>query len=372
MDFPMSLRGTNMCNLRSLAAAMALALTAVSSAWAGAGVVSGSITPLGGSNVTYSIASPVMDTFVGYTVALSNTGGNTVNGISFTVTASATDAAEAVVLVNESFYLPAACAKTAPNVFSCTVGQLGAGASFPSFQVFYKSPVKVLNGSADTDGTDFVNLTMHVEYAEGSNGANPNNPPDNSIRDFDAPPVLLGTFNADHIKSGVPKTGASLYTGTGGIPTGSNKSTMLANVPPLTASFTTAELQITRVTDDANTGDAACIAQGNFRECPTYGVTIPGTFAFLTTTYRIDASSLKKAPGKILSDVIIKYSDPAAVPPVQETIVGQCAGLNTPRSDGIPCINKQVCYKNNAQPAALASDCEWELINTKNGLTRFF
>jgi hypothetical protein len=294
MDFPMSLRGTNMCNLRSLAAAMALALTAVSSAWAGAGVVSGSITPLGGSNVTYSIASPVMDTFVGYTVALSNTGGNTVNGISFTVTASATDAAEAVVLVNESFYLPAACAKTAPNVFSCTVGQLGAGASFPSFQVFYKSPVKVLNGSADTDGTDFVNLTMHVEYAEGSNGANPNNPPDNSIRDFDAPPVLLGTFNADHIKSGVPKTGASLYTGTGGIPTGSNKSTMLANVPPLTASFTTAELQITRVTDDANTGDAACIAQGNFRECPTYGVTIPGTFAFLTTTYRIDASSLKR------------------------------------------------------------------------------
>lgn len=361
-----------MCNLRSLTALMALAFGAASSAWAGAGVVSGSIMPLGDGNVTYSIASPVMDTFVGYTVALGNTGGNTVNNITVTVTATATDEAEAVVLVNESLYLPAACAKTAPNVFSCAVGQLGAGVSFPSFQVFYKAPVKVTNGSADADGTDFVNVTMHVEYAEGTNGANPNNPPDNSIRDFNAPPVLLGTQNPDRIKSGVPKTGASLYTGAAGIPTSTNKSTMLANVPPLTTPFTTADLQIARVTDDPNSGDPNCIAQGNFKECPTYGVTIPGTFAFLTTTYRIDASSLKKTPGKILSGTIIKYSDPAALPPVPEQIVGQCPGLNTPRSDGIPCINKQQCFKNNAQPPTLAGDCEWELINTKNGLTKFF
>jgi hypothetical protein len=362
----------NMRNLRSIAALGALALGAISSAFGGAGVVSASITPLGDTNVTYSIATPAMDTFVGYTVALSNTGGNTVNNISFTVTATATDAAEAVVLVNEALYLPAACAKTAPNVFTCTVGQLGAGASFPTFQVFYKAPVKVTNGSADTDGSDFVNLTMQAQYAEGSNGANPNNPPDNSIRVFDAPPVLLGTSNPDRIKSGVPKTGASLYTGVAGIPSSSNKSTMLANVPPLTESFTTADLLITRVTDDANTGDAACIAQANFRECPTYAVTIPGTFAFLTTTYRIDASSQKKSAGKILSETIITYSDPLAVPPVPETIVGQCAGLNTPRSDGIPCINKKQCHKNNVQPSTLANDCEWELINTKNGLTKFF
>jgi hypothetical protein len=361
-----------MCNLRSLSALTALALGAVSSAWAGAGILQGAVTPLGDTNVTYSVASPVMNTYVGYAFSLGNTGGNTVNNVSFTVTATATDPAEAVALVFESQYLPPTCSKTAINAFTCNVGQLKAGQAMPGFQAFFKAPVKADgNGVADTDGSDVVHVNMHVLYAEGTGGV-PTSPPQNSITDFDAPPVVLGTFNPDHIKSSVPKNGASLYTGAAGIPTSTNKSTMLANVPPLAATFTTAELQLTRVTDDANTGDAACIAQGNFRECPTYGVTIPGTFSFLTTTYRIDASSLKKSAGKILSQAIITYSDPMALPPVPDTIVGQCPGLNTPRSDGIPCINKQQCFKNNVQPSTLAGDCEWELINTKNGLTKFF
>ncbi|HSW26809.1 MAG TPA: hypothetical protein VLJ62_28900, partial [Burkholderiaceae bacterium] len=59
-------------------------------ALAGAGTINASVTPLGDGNVTYSIASPVMDTFVGYTFALGNAGGNTINNVSFTVTATAT------------------------------------------------------------------------------------------------------------------------------------------------------------------------------------------------------------------------------------------------------------------------------------------
>ena len=357
-----------MRNLRLLTVVGSLACGFASSALAGAGSLNATMTPLG-TNVTYSIASPVMDTYVGYAITFGNTGGNTINNISFTVTARATDAAESVVLFNESQYLPSACAKTAPSVFTCNVGQLKAGEAFPSFQVFYKAPVKVTNGTFDTDHTDFVDLHMHVLYAEQLGG--PTSPPQNSIGDFDTAPggsVELGTSNPDRVKSGVPKSGASLYTGDGGIPNSGNKSTMLAKVPTLsgTQTSTTADLQITRVTD----ADAECAAPGHFTECPTYSVTIPGTFAFLTTTYRIDASSLKMTPGKILNSVVIKYSDPVASIP--ETIVGACPALNTPRGDGIPCINKQQCYKNNAQPATIAGDCEWELINTKNGFTKFF
>ena len=359
--------------MRILKALTILGLAAgwTSGALAGAGSINATMTPLG-TNVTYSIASPVMDTYIGYAFTLGNTGGNTINNISFTVTARATDGAESVVLFNESQYLPSACAKTAPSVFTCSVGQLKAGQAFPNFQVFYKAPVKVDgNGTADADHSDFVDLHMQVVYAEQLGGV-PNSPPQNSVGDFDTSPagsVELGTSNPDHIKSNVPKSGASLYTGSGGIPTSGNKSTMLAKVPTLggAQTSTTADLQITRVTD---TGDADCMTQGHFLECPTYSVTVPGTFSFLTTTYRIDASSLKMTPNKILNSVVIKYSDPVASIP--ETIVGACPAKNTPRGDGIPCINNQQCYKNNAQPATIAGDCEWELINTKNGLTKFF
>jgi len=150
--------------LRSIIVLVSMAC--VSSAFGGAGVVQGSVTPLGDANITYSIGSPAMDTYVGYTVALSNDGGNTLNNVSFTVTARATDAAEGVPLFNESQYLPAGCSKTAPNAFTCTVGQLRTHAAFPTFQVFFKAPVKVVNGSADADGSDFINVNMHVLYAE--------------------------------------------------------------------------------------------------------------------------------------------------------------------------------------------------------------
>src|SRR5205823_5757981 len=148
-----------MRNLRLLTIAGSLACGFVSSALAGAGSLSATMTPLG-TNVTYSVASPVMDTYVGYAITFGNTGGNTINNISFTVTARATDGAESVALFNEAAYLPSVCSKTAPSVFTCNVGQLKAGAAFPSFQVFYKAPVKVTNGTADDPGTDFVDLHM--------------------------------------------------------------------------------------------------------------------------------------------------------------------------------------------------------------------
>ena len=199
--------------LRALTFLVSLTAGWTSGAFAGAGTLTASVTPLGDGNVTYSITSPAMDTYVGYTIAFGNTGGNTINNISFTVTATATDSAEVVKLFinNPTVVLPNGCAQASDSAFTCTVGQLQAGAAFPTFQVFFKAPAKNVNGNADVDGTDFINVNMHVLYAERLGG--PTSPPQNSVQDENATPVLLGTANPDRIKSGVPKSGASLYTG---------------------------------------------------------------------------------------------------------------------------------------------------------------
>jgi len=359
----------------------ALTILGLASGWtsgalAGAGSISGSVTLLGDTNVTYSIASPAMNTYVGYKFTLGNTGGNTINNISFTVTATATDPAEAVELVFESQYLPAICAKTTANAFTCNVGQLQAGAALPAFQAFFKAPVKLNNNVADTDGSDFVNVNMHVLYAEGT-GGEPTSTPDNSIRDFGAPPVGLGTFNPNQIKSGVPKSGASLYTGAAGAPTPTNKSTMLAAIPALSTGQTsaTAELSITRTTDDplATNPDTDCISNGHFKECPSYSVSIPNstfpTAPYLKTSYRVDASSLKMSAAKILNSVQIRYTGDAFT----NEPVHACTN-NAPTGTGLPCVLSAQCYKRSTPgwTQDLDGDCEWILINTKNGFTKFF
>ena len=56
---------------------------AATAAFAGAGDIQTTVTPLQ-TNVTYSRAAPLLDTFVGLKVQLTNAGGNTINDISFT------------------------------------------------------------------------------------------------------------------------------------------------------------------------------------------------------------------------------------------------------------------------------------------------
>jgi hypothetical protein len=359
-------------SLRSALVVSSLACGLVPSSFGGAGALSASMTPLS-DGVTYSIASPPLDTYVGYTIALANAGGNTINNISFTVKARATDPAESVVLFNPAQYLPANCSANPSDAseFNCSVGQLNAGASIAAFTVFYKAPLQNLNGHFDTPGSDLVDLHLRVVYAERLGGV-PRSRPHNSVAEFDTASgsprgsVVLGTANPDLIKSGVPKTGASLYTGTAGVPTADNRSTMLAGIPG-TGAISTAQLRITRELEGEQ---GECLNQGHFRECPTYDVTVPGTFPAsspLSTTYRIDVSSLKLPASQILNSVLITYTGDGLV----NVPVGACTN-GAPGFHGIPCVLSKQCYPSNAQPAGLAGDCEWILINTKNGLTKFF
>ena len=109
---------------RALRILSAAALAAPASALAGAGSMSTVVTPLTPA-VTYSAAAsgsvPALVTWVGYRVSISNVGGNTINAIRFTGTASATDAQEQVVF---SSVEGASCSTTttAKTAIECSSG----------------------------------------------------------------------------------------------------------------------------------------------------------------------------------------------------------------------------------------------------------
>lgn len=355
-----------------------------------AGTVTGTVTPLGGvTQVTYSIeSSKVMDTYVGYQFSLANTGGSaTATNVSLTVTATASDPAEVVkLLLNADVVLPPTCAPVVNTVnsFTCNVGQLKSGQPFPTFQAFFRAPTKVANqdntGPFDAPGTDFVNISMTWTWAERTNDQNPNSNSSGSALDVG---VLLGTENPTDVKSVVPKSGVSLYTGKDGIPTSDDinkKQAMLAMIPKLegATTFATANLGVSFVTDDLITGDPTCINLGHFKQCPIFSVSIQNptsqdqTFPvkpWFTAIYRIDASLLKRPPSQILNSVVPKYTGGIFVDADVEACVNEAP--NTGAKAGLPCVLSKQCYKNNVQPVELRGDCEWIHINITNGLTRF-
>lgn len=368
-----------MLDLKSLLFAGSAMFAGATSALAAAGTVGATVTPLGDGNVTYSVAAdppaPALETFAGLKVVVSNNGGNTVNNIRFSVKAFAADPAETVRLFKPDAYLPASCtwSDSDPSTFDCFVGQLQSGRSFPEFVVFYRVPVKVDgNGQADAPGSDYIGASVRIVYAEGTNDAN--SVPQNSIGDVSLPNlILLGTLNPVTVKSAVPNSGGKLHTGAGGVPTLDNKLTELVEVPALTAvPYTTAEINVSKVFDSE---DGGCMTQGHFIQCPVYSTTIPGTFAdspWLKTIHRFDASNLKMSASKILNSTQITYSgDFEGVAyvdhPVDVCVNGQPTGI------GVPCVIDKFCYKRNTPnwTPDLDGDCEFQLINTKNGLLKF-
>ncbi|HSB23196.1 MAG TPA: hypothetical protein VLE94_08805 [Burkholderiaceae bacterium] len=358
-----------MRNLRTFTVFASLAVGSATSALAGAGVVTTTVTPLQG-NVTYSAPASgkiaALNTYVGYTVTVGSdpTNTNTINNVYFTGTTAATDPAE---LATFSSSVGITCTlDSTQTAVNCPIGQLRPGDTV-SFVLFFNGPLQVINSVADAAGSDSLGFSGTTYYAEGTGGLQ--SPPQNSTVPWSTSPVLLGTINPDNVKSGVPKNGATLFTGNGGIPTSGNKSAMVSVVPTVTnLPYTTADLTVTRELA-ASAGD--CQTQGHFVECPTYTVTIPGTFSAsspLTNTYRIDSSSLKMPANKILNSVLISYSGDGGA---TFAPVGACTN-GAPNTNGVPCILSSQCYKNNVQPADLAGDCEWILINTRNGLTKFY
>jgi len=363
--------------------------------------------------VTYSTPASgkkaAMQTYIGLQVGdvatgllMKNTSGNTVNNASIKFTATVTDPEETITLHQPEIYLPAGCSwdTAAANAksFTCNFGQLKNGDSVPAFTVFYVAPQKVCQtvgsnlcgGVGDADNSDFISTNLQVVYSEGLNG-----PPtvwDNSNQTVpQANVVTLGTFNPVNIKSAVPKSGAKVYTGSGGVPVPETPAVPnaqfaeLLTIPSLTGAYTVAELQIDRFTEALDL--ANCANGGRFTVCPTFRTTVANNgneTRFLDPAnplrwvYRVDASNLKLSGPKILNSTSILYTGKKfgedgiteVLPGWVDEPLKMCLVKDTVNStNGLPCINSSKCYKKNDTGGIpdLEGDCEWELLNTANG-----
>jgi hypothetical protein len=347
-------------------------LLATPLAFGGAGTIKTTVLPIS-TNVTYSRAqngpTPALDTFVGYTVVIENLGGNTINNIRFTATTTVTDSAEKATFssADGATCWPASSDKTS---IECTIGQLTAGKAFPKFAVFFKAPTKVVNGDFDGDGEDSVNISGITYYAEGTGG--PNSVPDNSVGEWPAStdvinPVELGTCNPDNIKSALPKSGGTFFTG-GSDACASDPFSVAVSVPPYTT-YSTVTLDETDIT----TTNINCTSLGNFFKCYDADVAIPNVVfdgtSYLSVVLRVLASNIK--PGTKITKVLIQYTDDVG----GVSNIGDCASPTTPRNDFIPCIAERKYYKNKSVSGwtpELDGAFEFRLLNLKNGRYAFF
>jgi hypothetical protein len=346
-----------MNSLKSAALFLATA-SVVGSAFAGAGTMKTIVTPLS-PKVTYSIAGttspPRLDTYVGYSVTIANQGGNTINNIRFTGTTSVTDGAEAATFSSAE---GATCTASADlKSINCVIGQLKAGVGFPAFAVFFKAPVKVVNGTADVEGEDEVSFSGITFYAEGTGGV-PNSPPINSTERWAAADVVLGTNNPTLVKTAVPKlsTDFTFFTGEGAVSKSNDRFTTRVIVPP-TTTFTTAEIFESVFTT---------LNCDNFYSCDQTQLTIPGTFTpYLTIILRQDKLNIR--PGTKIGSVLINYLSDSNV--LYEHI-GDCASGPALTMSGVPCIAARKYYKNSSVAGwtrDLDGDFEWILISDSNG-----
>jgi hypothetical protein len=276
--------------------------------------------------VTYRIEATTrkaaLDTYVAFEVgAVQNTGGNTINNITITYTATVTDTDEKLTLYKPEAYLPASCSwikDGAGNpvpanavVITCYTAQLKNLASFPGFTVFYRAPVKVANadntGPFDQSGTDFVSTTVKVVYAEGTNDQ-PNSQPQNSVVQWPAVGsspnnlVELGTRNPTYVNSALPKDGGTLATGDDATPTDSNRFAAKVTVPAV-PTITKSSILVNPVT--SNDDVSSCNAKGNFFTCYLSTILIKDSIGVeletspdnpLNFTLRINASEVKANP----------------------------------------------------------------------------
>ena len=352
-----------MHRLSSTLFGLAALFGAATSAFAGAGSITTTVTPLQ-TKVTYSTSAQMI--YVGYRVAIGNTDGNTINHIRFTASASVTDPAELATFDSAE---GATCVTTnaAKTAIECWIGQLPAGVSYPTFAVFFKAPAKILIGVADT-GLDYVNLSGDMVYAEGPSGGNP---APNSVVPWATPllpvQVQLGTASDTDVRSGVPKAGGTFFTGIAGVSSGGDRFTTRVTVPEV-AAFSTAQIIESEFASIASIPSIICT---NFTKCWQSDITIEGNNAtnsylpYLTIVLRQDALNIKS--GVKIGSVIVWYLASATSGPYQ---VGDCATGPQPILGGLPCIAKRTYYKNSSVSGwtpELDGDFEWQIISLKNG-----
>lgn len=347
--------------IRLIQTLVALGAAQALPAFAGAGLVTTTVTPLQ-TNVSYSVAAtgsaPALQTYIGYLVTVANAAGNTntINNLRFTGTAAATDPAETVSYVSTEGW-PCVAGSGGQSV-ECAIGQLRAGQSV-SFAIFFKAPQKVVNTVADGVDEDKVSFSGVTYYAEGLGGLD-NSVPQNSTSPFTAPWVTLGTNSPTLVKSAVQKAGGQLYTGSGAAATATDTWTTTVSVPA-TAAYTTAEI--------AESSVPLPLAP-NLLDQSSTDLTIPGSFAKLVILLRRDASTIVK--GAKIASARLLYSNPttpaAGVTYPYEVLACTDTTYGPLPQPGIPCIARRTEYTKKTAPTPdWEGDWEFEVWALDNG-----
>lgn len=318
---------------------------------------------------------PATTNYLGYAVSISNLSDDRLDDVHFVGSTQVTAAGEAAVFASAT---GATCTPSADGKsIDCAIGPLGRGQAFPTFTLFFATPVRATSlpagDAAACTTTDCVSFSGQVVYTERPSYYRS----EVESQPWRAPAVALALPAAGVARSAVPSTGLTLATGDGGVSLGTDLFTTQIVVPAgyvaPSGSLPTAE--ILESPDSVN-----CSA---LISCFRSNVTVPGTFSpYLTVVLRVDATNIKR--GTKIGSVLVSY---------EGLVIGDCASPTTPRTDGIPCIAKRVAYpvprppkrhdlddrdstdsakKPRNAPSDLDGDFEWTLINLKNGSYKVF
>jgi hypothetical protein len=337
-----------------------LALALPLAAHAGAGTFTVIVAPLS-DTVTYSTAAQPMN--IGYSVFVKNSGGNTINNITFTGTALATDPTEIVAF---DYSENASCSATPDtNKVMCSVGQLKASSSV-LFYVFFHAPAKAASAPTNDD----VSFSGSVIYAEQLGGV-PTSPPQNSVWPWTASVVNLGTETPKQIKTVVTKDGGFYFTGASGTPSSVVALATAIKVPSLVNPTTLLPTHGKATIDQI--GPITCV---NLLACWDSQISVVDDsgfhFIFASPAYfkavlRLLASDL--ASGVKISSVKLFYTPDGTSTPIDltpSTGARYCPNATTPTYDGIPClVSDAVLVKVQGDPKA--AYYEWTLLNDRNG-----
>ena len=238
------------------------------------------------STVTYSRPdeSPPLVTYVAYEISIINKSKNTLNNVRVvgsTDVVGSTQAAPFVVSIG----LGCAPTNVSATAIECSVGQLRGGGGSSSFVVIFQAPTE--GASVDFAWTHF--------YSEGSNDSGAH-----TDTNAGTTSTTLGTPIATELKTYVPPTGGTFFTGSTGVATSGDPWTTTVNVP----SFAKAEVKET---------SSLITCAPNLLTCETSTLTIPGIFPKLIITLRRDVSTIAKSAK--ISSARIYYENPTTPDP---------------------------------------------------------
>jgi len=321
--------------------------------------------------VTYSaIGTAALNTKVGYKVTVRNVAGNTVNNVVFAGSAVVRKLSDGTVNPNELPYLvevnddAGACGTPTGNStsVSCNLGQLRAGAS-RVFAVFFKGPVKnndcFVAGGPSCEVVTFAGATNYSEGMNDTTGAN-----DQSLWTGPAD-VPLGTANPTNVRSALPKSGGTFFTGLDAVPsllTYPFAAKVTAPNPPV---YSSAAILLSKVT--ANDEVQVCTAAGNFKNCYASQVTIPGVIYvdgsnYLTIVLRVDSSEIN-TPFRP-ANIKVYYEGSDSPLPLCSSLGG------VPTTTDPHCALPATRYSNAASNGDLRGDVEVVVLGLTNGTYR--